>query len=82
MSPEDYRGRLHAARAAAGLSQRDLAERIGCSHSTVGQIETGARHLTAPTAFRWAAACGVSLDWIAWGSSLPEGQLLALEVTA
>lgn len=67
---EGYRARLHQARTDAGMSQRGLAERIGCSDSTISQVETGQRELTASKLFAWCEACGVSLDWIAWGTDL------------
>jgi transcriptional regulator with XRE-family HTH domain len=62
---EDYRTRLHEARIGAGLSQRALAERIGCSDSTISLVETGQRELGAGKLIGWAEACGVSLDWVA-----------------
>ncbi len=36
---------LMTERAAAGLTQRDLAERLGRLHSFIGKIETGTRHI-------------------------------------
>lgn len=61
----DYRTRLHEARLGAGLSQRDLAARIGCADSTVSNVELGHRDLGAPKLIAWAHACRVSLDWVA-----------------
>jgi ribosome-binding protein aMBF1 (putative translation factor) len=40
MTPEGYRARLHQARTDAGMSQRELAKRIGCSNGTISQVET------------------------------------------
>ena len=33
--------RMRAARLAAGLSQKELARRLGCTQSLIGQIESG-----------------------------------------
>lgn len=54
--------RLAALREAAGLSQRGLARRMGISHSHVSNVERGDRRLSIPMAYRWALACGSSLD--------------------
>lgn len=68
MTPEGYRARLHQARTDAGMSQRELAKRIGCSNGTISQVETEHRELTASKLFAWADACQVSLDWVAYGT--------------
>lgn len=60
-----YHDRLRRARLDAGLEQRALAELVGCSPSTISAVETGKQELGALRLFRWAAACGVSLDWVA-----------------
>jgi transcriptional regulator with XRE-family HTH domain len=65
VSTIDYRDRLRRARLDAGLSQTDLARRIGVSVTTVSTVERGARDLTAPKLFAWVRACGAALDWVA-----------------
>lgn len=77
--PEDYRVRLRAARIAAGLTQRELAEAIHCAPSTVGTIELLQRHLTAPKLFAWATACGVTLEHVAHGTPQLEQPVLEHE---
>jgi len=53
---------LVAARRRAGLSQRQLAAAAGCSHGTLGDLETGRRRngLSIPTAHAIAKALGVT----------------------
>ena len=47
---------LKAKREAAGLSQRDLAQRLGRVHSYVGKIESGERQLNVLEFCDYAAA--------------------------
>lgn len=65
----DYHDRLRRARIQAGMDQRTLAGRIGCSPSTVSAVEAGKQELGALRLFAWATACAVSLDWIAAGKA-------------
>lgn len=54
-------GQLMARRRALGLTQQDLADRLGNSLSSVKRMESG---LTTPSAmmlFKWAAALGIEL---------------------
>lgn len=53
-SYETLRGVLRAARRASGLSQRDLAARIGKHPSHVAMIESGQRRLDALELYRIA----------------------------
>ena len=53
-------------RAAAALSQRTVAARLGRSPSHVHMIETGRRRLDALELFRFAQACGADpIDFFA-----------------
>ena len=45
-----------------GLSQRELAERMGASQSVIARLEAGAVEPTIATLDRVAAALGVELD--------------------
>lgn len=47
------------ARRAAGLSQRQLAQRLGRAHSFVGKLEKGRRHLVVREFCEVALAVGV-----------------------
>lgn len=49
---------LHQARRAAGLSQKQLAERIGTKQTYVAQIEKGRKNITFSTLTKYARACG------------------------
>ncbi len=49
-------------REAAGLSQRELAERMGSSQSVVARLEAGGVEPTLATLDRVAAALGADLD--------------------
>ena len=52
-------GSLIAARKAAGLTQRDVAAKIGKPPSFVGKIESIERNLSALELIEWATAVGV-----------------------
>lgn len=56
--------RIRALRIAAGISQRELAERVECSHTQIARYEQGAEP-TFPVAQRLAVALGCSLDDLA-----------------
>lgn len=55
-------GVIAAAREKAGLSQRDLAERLRCPHSVVAEIETGGRQVKVPEFIELANAIGVDAE--------------------
>ena len=48
-------------RAALGLSQQELAERVGTSHSAISRIESGRHKTSVETLQRIAEALGVRL---------------------
>lgn len=48
-------------RAALGLSQRELAERVGTSHSAISRIESGRHKTSVDTLQRIAGALGLRL---------------------
>lgn len=50
---------LVAARAKAGITQRELARRLGRSHSFVGKVESGERQLNVLEFCELADALGV-----------------------
>lgn len=54
--------KLIAARAAAGLSQAEVAERMGTKQSEVSRIEGGRQNITVEKLSQFAEAVGVKLD--------------------
>ncbi len=60
-STETTGDRIRRARMEGGLSQKELAERLGVSSPTVGQWESGRRNPKDETLQRIAAALGVDV---------------------
>ena len=54
---------LVAARVAAGLSQTEVAARMGTSQSAVARLESGELDARLSTVQRYAAALGRTVDW-------------------
>jgi predicted transcriptional regulator len=54
---------LVARRRALGLSQTEVAARMGTSQSAVARMEAGGGDLRLTTVERYAAAVGWQLDW-------------------
>jgi len=54
---------LVAQRQAAGLSQTEVAARMGTSQSAVARLESGATDVRASTLERYAAAIGGEITW-------------------
>jgi transcriptional regulator with XRE-family HTH domain len=54
---------LVAQRQAAGLSQTEVAARMGTSQSAVARLESGATDVRASTLERYAAAVGGEISW-------------------
>ena len=57
--------RIRRARKAAGMTQADLAEKLGISTSFLGHIERGTRKASLDTLVKMANEMGVSLDSLA-----------------
>ncbi|MEO0629977.1 MAG: helix-turn-helix transcriptional regulator [Planctomycetota bacterium] len=51
---------LRGTREDAGLTQRQLAERLGKSQQTVHSSETGSRRVDIGEFCRWVEACGLT----------------------
>lgn len=68
------------ARKKAGLTQRDLAQRLGKPQNYVGRVETEQRRLDFIELLHWLAACGVEVETEVLklarviGSKWPKGQ--------
>jgi transcriptional regulator with XRE-family HTH domain len=54
---------LASQRQAAGLSQTEVAARMGTSQSAVARLESGAVDVRASTLERYAAAVGGEISW-------------------
>lgn len=54
---------LVAQRKTAGLSQTEVAARMGTSQSAVARLESGASDVRASTLERYAAAIGGEITW-------------------
>lgn len=55
-----FRSEIRAIREDAGLSQRELAERLDVAHSWVAKVEMGERRLDLIEFCRFVSACGVN----------------------
>jgi DNA-binding Xre family transcriptional regulator len=60
---------LAAERQAAGLSQTEVAARMGTSQSAVARLESGTADARASTLERYAAAIGCQITWRLQGSA-------------
>jgi hypothetical protein len=64
---------LAAQRRAEGLSQTEVAARMGTSQSAVARLESGDADVRVSTLERYAAAIGSQLAWQAWPGKDPAG---------
>jgi DNA-binding Xre family transcriptional regulator len=64
---------LTAQRRAAGLSQTEVAARMGTSQSAVARLETGDADVRVSTLERYAAAIGSQVAWQARAGDAPAG---------
>jgi transcriptional regulator with XRE-family HTH domain len=60
---EQLAGELVARRQALGLSQTEVAARMGTSQSSVARLESGSSDILLSTLERYAAALGDELGW-------------------
>jgi transcriptional regulator with XRE-family HTH domain len=65
----DLAGELVARRGQLGVSQTEVAARMGTSQSAVARLESGEADVKLSTLERYAAALGQQLDWKLKGSS-------------
>jgi transcriptional regulator with XRE-family HTH domain len=66
------RSQIRTLRLAKGLSQRELAYFAGCSHVTIGRLETGDIDVSVALKARIAHALGVSVQTL-WQPLSNEG---------
>lgn len=60
--------RLTVAREYVGLTQGELADRLGVTTATVQRAESGKTRPRRTTFMAWAMATGVDLDWLEKGT--------------
>ena len=60
--PEPIGYLMRLARERAGLTQDELAQRLGCTQQAVAQAERWQGNPTADFMRRWATACGAKLE--------------------
>lgn len=65
--------RIKAARQHAGLTQRELAEKVGIAQTAISQLESG-KTLRSSYLYEISKACGVAAMWMATGTG---GMLLS-----
>ena len=65
--PQQIGARLAEARSTAGLSQRQIADRLGVRESTVAKWETGETVPRGHGVSKLAGMLGVSISWILMG---------------
>ncbi|CAK7010843.1 helix-turn-helix domain-containing protein [Kerstersia gyiorum] len=68
VTPGQLGATLQAARKAAGLTQSELASRIGLSQSRVSHLELHAQELSVGQLLAWCATLGLELSVGARGS--------------
>jgi len=62
----EFENRLKLARVEGGLSQAELADRVGVTRQTIGLIEAGRYNPTLKLCLNLARATGRSLDDLFW----------------
>jgi transcriptional regulator with XRE-family HTH domain len=60
---KDLSNELTSRRLSVGLSQTEVAARMGTSQSAVARLEAGESDVRISTLERYAAAVGMTLDW-------------------
>ena len=88
----DFKDRLKEARESAGLSQGDLADKIGVTRQAITHLETGyAKAMKTDHLFECARVLQVNPEWLGRGTGSPrtgfytlpasdEAQVLALQI--
>ena len=64
--PERFANRLKEARAELGLTQAELAEKVGVTRKTVNTVENGVFTPSALLAIKLAHALGLSVEQLFW----------------
>lgn len=64
--------RIRALRKDANANQRDYADLLQVSHTTLSSYETGDAYPSIEVLARLVKTSGKSLDWIVFGATMPE----------
>ena len=64
--PDRLGNRLRDRRSELGLTQAELAEKVGVTRKTVNTVENGVFTPSATLAIKLAAALGVSVEQLFW----------------
>lgn len=73
---------IRAARFSRGLTQEDLAARLGVTRATIASYETGRRKVLAETLIRIAHLCGQPLSFFDPHAAQAEAHAPAIAVTS
>lgn len=74
--------RLRTAREMAGLSQGQVAQRLGLHRPSVSEVEAGRRRVTAEELSTLADLYTVDLSWLAGGEATPDEHEARVELAA
>lgn len=69
--------RMLKARTVAGLTQTELADYLGMSRVSLSRYETGHNRPPLTVLRLWALRCGVPLDWLRYGDTMPQPEVVA-----
>ena len=84
ITSEQLRQRLQVARVSAGLSQADVASRLGVARPTISQIESGKRGVSGLELAQLARLFGRPMDWFVAedGARAPDEDFITVLVRA
>lgn len=74
--------RLRTAREMAGLSQGQVAKRLGLHRPSVSEMEAGRRRVSAEELADLADLYAVDLSWLVGGESVPDEHQARVELAA
>lgn len=74
--------RLRTAREMAGLSQGQVAKKLGLHRPSVSEMEAGRRRVSAEELTELADLYAVDLSWLAGGEAVPDEHQARVELAA
>jgi transcriptional regulator with XRE-family HTH domain len=74
--------RLRMAREMAGLSQGQVAKKLGLHRPSVSEMEAGRRRVSAEELAELAELYAVDLSWLAGGETVPDEHQARVELAA